>query len=470
MRVLFALGAISFLLCFALTPLCRDLFLRFKLVDLPDGGRKAHKTPVPRIGGLAIVLSCALTFAVLFLFHGGRLYVQHDKVLVAVLPAAGLMFLVGFLDDIVTLRPKFKLLGQLVAAGVAVGMGVRLNLHHLPPALNILLSVLWLICCTNAVNLIDGMDGLATGVSLLASLTVMGAALIYGHYGLALVTVPLVGALLAFLRYNFNPASVFLGDCGSLTIGFLLGSFSLVWSQHVTSVVGLTVPMMVLALPLTDVGLAISRRYLRHKPIFEGDSHHIHHRVQAMGFSTKHTALILYGVCCAFASLAILATVSHNALPFLLLLVALIGVGIWRLGYTEISAVVREALSLRTLGSAVRGNIYVEDFYLALRSAHSVDACWEVLRTACRDLHFASAELEISGVKYRETFMVCGPDTVFFGVELHLGDGNSLYLTRISEENTPRVTMNVLHRLQSVMRVRLNELSEVGAESLHTAA
>lgn len=461
MYVLLALGTISFLLCFALTPVLRDLFLHWRLVDLPDGGRKSHAHAVPRIGGLPIVISCASAFAFLYWFHSGRVYIQHGEVLQGVLPAAGVMFLVGFLDDLVQLRPLYKLAGQVAAASLAVAFGVRLNLHHLPPAACVVFSIAWLICCTNAVNLIDGMDGLATGVSLLATLTVLGIAVMYGHVGLALVTAPLAGALLAFLRYNFSPASVFLGDCGSLTIGFLLGCFGLVWSQHAHSVVGLAAPLMALALPLTDVGLAIGRRFLRNVPIFQGDRGHIHHRVLALGFSTRHTALILYGVCCAFASLAVLATISNKALPFLVLLLVLIVLGISRLGYTEFVAVAREALTIRSIRSAIRGNICVEDFYLALRSADSIEACWDVLRTACRDLHFASAELEIHGVRFRETFFECGPDTASFGIELRLGEGSTLYLTRVSEEDAPRITMNVLHRLQSVTRVRIEELRSV---------
>ena len=180
-----------------------------------------------------------------------------------------------------------------------------------------------------------------------------------------------------------------------------------------------------------------------------------------MGFSTRHTALILYGVCCAFASLAVLATVSNKALPFLVLLLILIVLGISRLGYTEFIAVARQALSIRTIGSAIRGTICVEDFYLAMRSAQSIEACWEVLRTACRDLQFASAELQIQGAHFHETFFECGPDTPSFGIELRLGEGSTLYLTRISEKDSPRISMNVLHRLQTVMRLRIEELAGV---------
>lgn len=457
MYVLLALGVISFLLCYVLTPLCRDIFVRAGLVDLPDSERKFHLRAVPRMGGLPILLSCFGAFAALYIAFDRKLYIQHGQVLHGVLPAAILIFAVGLLDDVRGLKPSQKLLGQVAGACLAVALGVRVSLHHLPPSMCIVISIAWLICCTNAVNLIDGMDGLATGVSLLATLTVMGVALIYGHFGLALVTAPLAGALLAFLRYNFNPASVFLGDCGSLTIGFLLGCFGLVWSQHARTVVGLTAPLMALALPLTDVGLAICRRFLRNAPIFQADRGHIHHRVLARGFSTRVTALILYAACIAFASLAVLATVSTKALPFLVLFLALLFVGISQLGYTEFSAAARAAMALRSFRSTVQHTICVDDVDLALRSAETIGACWEVLRTACRDLHFSSVELVIQGERFHEQFFEAD-DADSFGIELKLGQDSVLMLTRLSQEDSPRITMSVLHRLQAVMRVRIEEL------------
>lgn len=468
MYVLLALGTISFLLCLLLTPLCRDVFLRAGLVDRPDGDRKSHARAVPRVGGLPIVLSCAGAFAFLFLLYDRKLYIQHGQVLHGVLPAAAVMFAVGLLDDIFGLKPLQKLAGQSVAAILAVGLGVRLSLTHLSPTVCILFSIGWLICCTNAVNLIDGMDGLATGVSLLATVTTLGMAIKYGHFGLALVTAPLAGALIAFLRYNFSPASIFLGDCGSLTTGFLLGCFGLVWSQHAHTVIGLAAPLMALALPLTDVGLAIGRRFLRNAPIFQGDRRHIHHRVLALGFSTRHTVFILYAACCAFALLAVLASTSGNALPVMLVFVVLVCIGVSRLGYIEFAAVVREALALKSFRSAVRGTICVDDFELALRAADSIEACWEVFRTACRELNFMSALLEIQGLRFHEQFFD-GPEGACFRIEFRLGPDSALLLTRVSEEESPRVTMKVLHRLQSVMRCRLQQLTAAPSQ-ISTAA
>src|SRR5207248_2457378 len=139
------------------------------------------------------------------------------------------------------------------------------------------LTIMWLVGCSNAFNLIDGMDGLATGVGLFASFTMLAAALVQNNAPLALASAPLVGALLAFLRYNFNPASIFLGDSGSLTIGFVLGCFGAIWSQKSATLLGMTAPVMALSVPLLDTGIAVVRRFIRRQPIFSPDRNHVHH-------------------------------------------------------------------------------------------------------------------------------------------------------------------------------------------------
>jgi UDP-GlcNAc:undecaprenyl-phosphate GlcNAc-1-phosphate transferase len=145
-------------------------------------------------------------------------------------------------------------------------------------------TVLWLLACANAFNLIDGLDGLASGVGLFATLTTLCAALMHGDMELALATAPLAGALIGFLRYNFNPASIFLGDCGSLSIGFLLGCYAVMWSQKSATLLGMAAPAIVLAAPLVDTALSIARRFIQHKPIFGADRGHLHHRLLDRGF------------------------------------------------------------------------------------------------------------------------------------------------------------------------------------------
>src|ERR1035441_2910506 len=164
---------------------------------------------------------------------------------------------------------------------------------------------------TNAFNLIDGLDGLAVGVGIFATATAFLSALLSGNIALALLTAPLLGALLGFLPYNFNPASIFMGDCGSLTVGFLLGCFGVIWSAKAATVLGMTAPLIALAIPLLDTALAISRRFLRHQPIFGADRRHIHHRLLARGFTPRRVAYMIYASAGVTAALALLLSSSH---------------------------------------------------------------------------------------------------------------------------------------------------------------
>ncbi|MGI4830211.1 MAG: glycosyltransferase family 4 protein [Janthinobacterium lividum] len=474
MIVLLLLGVFSFLFCLVLTPICRDIFHRAGLVDRPDAERKFHLQAVPRVGGIPIVISCAGSFALLYLFFGnrGRIYIQHGQLLHAVLPASTVIFAVGLIDDLIGLKPWQKLLGQTVAASLAIFFGVRLTTAHMPPLIGVMASFIWLICCTNAVNLIDGMDGLATGVSLLTTLTALMVALMFGRYGLALATAPLAGALLAFLKYNFSPASVFLGDSGSLTVGFMLGCFGLVWSQHTESLIGLAAPLMALALPLTDVGLAIVRRFLRNAPIFQGDRGHIHHRILALGFSTSRAALILYGACCAGATMALVVTMDSRRLgwPMLAIFVLLMALGIKRLGYVEFSAA-RKLFSRFSLRRAVQEEIHLEELRTALSDAHTVEGSWHVVRIACRELQFSSAHLKVGGMSFYEEFSASDA-AASCDIELTLGHQSWLVLTHSAEETSSRMSMAVLNQIQSAMRKKLSELqpSSMQVRAATTAA
>ncbi len=463
MFVLLLLGVTAFLLCLLLTPIFRDLFSKAGLLDRPDDVRKLHLSPVPRVGGIPIVLACAGSFGLLYCFFGAqnKIYIQHGQILHAVLPATAVIFAVGLLDDLLGLRPWQKLLGQVAAASLAIVFGVRLTTVHMPSFVGMAASLIWLVCCTNAVNLIDGMDGLATGVSLFTTLTTLVVAVMTGHYGLALATAPLAGALLGFLRYNFSPASVFLGDCGSLTVGFMLGCFGLVWSQDTGSLIGLAAPLMALALPLTDVGLAITRRFLRNAPLFKADRGHIHHRVLALGFSTSRAALILYGACCAGATMALAVSMDarHLGWPVLIVFVCLLMLGVKRLGYVEFSAA-RRLLSRSSWRRAVQEEIQLEELRTALADAQTIEGCWQVVRVACRELRFASAQLKVAGMLFQEEFskVVEGASC---DIELTLGHQSWLLLTHSAEEASSRMSMAVLNQIQAAVRKKLLELHPV---------
>ena len=460
MHTFFTLGTLAlsaFLFCLILTPFIRDLFLRHGLVDHPDSERKTHLRAVPRMGGIPIALAygCALLTCFYLSPDGGGMYIQHKQLFLALLPAALLVFTTGLLDDLYGLKPWQKLCGELLGACLAVAFGAHLSIGQLPVWVCNLLSVIWLIGCSNAVNLIDGMDGLATGVGLLASLTTIVMALLTGNHGLALATVPLAGALLAFLRYNFAPASVFLGDCGSLTIGFALGCFSLIWSQHSGTVFGIVAPLMALALPLVDVGLAIGRRYLRSVPIFSADRGHIHHKVLGLGFSTRGAALLLYAVCGLSASLAVLEDMTPWSLGWLILLVflTLVLLGINKLGYIEFAAAAR-TLSRRSVLRAVQDDIYVQELSASLNNAQSLEAWWTVIHQACREMRFSSARLEFEGRVFSHHF-IDSKEKPSCRIQLGFGDSGQLLLMRVREQDTPRNMMAVVNCLQLSFEDRL---------------
>ena len=430
---------IAFFLCLFLTPLCRDLFLRLGIVDRPDQARKFHVGTIPRVGGIAIVVSYAGALGAMFLFapHEERIHLQHSRLLLGLLLPAAIVFVTGLVDDLIGLKPWQKLSGQFVAASLAVSLGARLNLLHGFPAtawVTIPFSLIWLIGCTNAVNLIDGMDGLASGVGLLATLATLCAALMNGNVGLAMATVPLAGCLLAFLRYNFSPATIFLGDCGSLTIGFMLGCFGLIWSHHGGTLFGMTLPMMALALPLLDSLLSIGRRAMRSAPIFEGDRGHIHHMVLARGFRPHVAALILYAFCAVAALLALLQTFIDLKFrgPIFLVFGWIIWAGLNYLGYIEFQALGR-IFSRKNLLGLLRHEISLQELRKSLDGAQTVDDFWEVIRIACTEMGFASVRMSLCNRSYNAVFETRSTQPALV-MTLDLGHGGQLIVTRYDQQ------------------------------------
>ena len=455
MTALLALGTLAFLLCLVFTPICRDLAIRAGLVDEPDGLRKMHRKPIPRIGGIPIVLAYAMALGVMLFFapHWGRISVQHRGLILELLPAAGVVFLTGLADDMLTLKPWQKLSGQIVASALVVWRIAPYTLsgHTNSLWITVPLSMFWLIGCTNALNLIDGLDGLATGVGLFATITTAIVAIVHGNLGLAMATAPLAGCLLAFLFYNFNPASIFLGDCGSLTLGFMLGCFSLIWSQQSGGLFDMSAPLMALALPIIDVALAIARRMLRSSPIFGADRGHIHHMVLARGFKPRDAALILYAVCALAACLAMIQSFTsyHIHGLVILLFLALVLTGINYLGYIEFIAAGR-ALGRRKILRMVKEEIYVQEFTRNLKNVRSTDECWEVVCLACRELKFASAKMELNNASYEAEFFENMAES-HWKFTVALGRDGHLTLTRLRNMVAPQHTMIVLDGLQQAV-------------------
>ncbi|WP_334268065.1 MraY family glycosyltransferase [Edaphobacter sp. HDX4] len=456
MNAVILIFSVALVLCLVMTPICRDLFLRFNIVDSPDSERKFHLKPIPRIGGIPIVLSYAGALGLLLTLapRGAAISIQHLRLFLSLLPATGLIFLTGLVDDIFTLKPKQKLFGQFVAAVLAVSLGARMSMDGIPHSslITIPLSIIWLIGCTNAVNLIDGLDGLASGVGLFATLTTLVAALVTGNTGLAIATAPLLGCLLAFLRYNFSPASIFLGDCGSLTIGFMLGCFGLVWSQHTGTMLGMAAPLMALTFPLLDVILSVTRRSLRSRPIFKGDRGHIHHMVLALGHKPHVAALILYGVSAVAALFALLASLSGIRFlgPIFISFCILIWSGINRLGYVEVSAA-RRTLSRKNVFRILKEEIYLQELESSINAAKTVEESWTIVQNACSEMCFTSVQMFVAGTVYEANFDKSQIHPCW-KMNLVVGRSGYLVLTRGEEGRPHRLMGSVLFILQESLR------------------
>jgi UDP-GlcNAc:undecaprenyl-phosphate GlcNAc-1-phosphate transferase len=402
MQLLSILTGISLILSLLLVPLCRALALRSKLVDEPDYGRKIHTRAVPRVGGVAIAL--AIAAAVLFgaRLHPGPATTQFlDVWKILGLPAA-LIFLIGLTDDIFSVSARWKLAGQIVCASIAVAGGIQIHAvagYMVPGWIGASISVAWLVACMNALNLIDGVDGLAGGVALFAGATLMTAALLSGQPGFAWAVAPMVGAVGGFLFYNFNPASIFLGDCGSLLLGFLLGCYGILWSGN--SHTGMLAPLIMLALPLVDASIAILRRFLRRQPIFSPDRSHIHHRLLDKGLPVRAVALRLYSVSALAGVVALYvgAIASRAERLAVVLLVCGVAFGVSRLRYSEFEAAWRVLLGgffRRTLN----GHLAVESFRAGLAAATTPQECWTAVERASKEFGFHRVEMRIAGQSF----------------------------------------------------------------------
>jgi UDP-GlcNAc:undecaprenyl-phosphate GlcNAc-1-phosphate transferase len=438
------LAGTSFAVSLLLTPVVRNLFRGVGLVDQPDT-RKLHAEPIPRVGGIPILIAFLGAYIVLLLLplEANRSIRAAFPTAVRLLPACVLIFIVGLIDDLRPVRPWQKLSGQLAAGCLAVWGGIEIHSmagHAIPSAIGGPLTIMWLIACTNAFNLIDGVDGLAAGIGLFASVTTLLCALVQGRMDMALAIVPLVGALLGFLRFNFNPASIFLGDSGSLLVGFLLGCYAVVWSQKSVTILGLAAPLMALAIPLLDTSLAVVRRFLRRQPIFGADREHIHHKLLARGLAPRSVALILYALCGVAAIFSISANFLGDqfAIAIILIFCGAAWFGIRHLGYAEFDLARRLLIggSFRVLLNSHLDLDVVRD---ELRAATDVDDCWHVLRMSYTSFGFSGITFRAAGRTFHDsgeqvpTAKKTGSTS--WSILISLPSGNSLELTRLASDS-----------------------------------
>ncbi|MEO3947253.1 MraY family glycosyltransferase [Gorillibacterium sp. CAU 1737] len=323
--------AASIALSVLLTPLMSKLAHRVGAVSVPNH-RSVHTKPMPLLGGLAIFLAFILSY---FIVSPGIIYNDKDNVALGLILGGFVIALTGALDDRFNLSPKLKLLGQFLAAGIAVSFGLEIDVVNIPFSsslpineawISIPLTLLWIVGVTNAINLIDGLDGLSAGVSSISAGTILVVAVLmpYSNPMVILLCLLLIGSSLGFLVFNFHPAKIFMGDSGALFLGYALSILSIMGYKQAT-IVSFLVPLLVLGVPISDTLLAIVRRKLNNKPISVADKGHLHHCLMNLGFSMRKTVLIIYGISAAFGLCAILMTQKQNWVTVILVVVILCG-------------------------------------------------------------------------------------------------------------------------------------------------
>jgi UDP-GlcNAc:undecaprenyl-phosphate/decaprenyl-phosphate GlcNAc-1-phosphate transferase len=365
---------LALFLSFVLTRSVRDFARARGWLAAPTHDRHLHATPLPRLGGVAIFLSFATCMGLAAAWasrypnlHSATLFGTMKTILV---PAA-LVFLLGVYDDVRGVGPYLKFTVQAIAASMLYAGGLRIiNIpvlfgdRALPWPVELLFTVIWVLAITNAFNLIDGLDGLAAGSALFSTMVAFVLAVFHGPALVEVMTIALAGAILGFLRFNFNPATIFLGDSGSLFIGFLLSAMALHGAQKAPTIVAVAIPIVSFGLPILETVLSVIRRLISGRPVFTADREHIHHKLLQHGMSHRQVVILLYGVSAVFAMLSLfLLWPTGSSLG---LVMAVMGVGIWigvqHLGYLEFGEIAR--VGRRTLDQP---QIFVNN--LAIRRA-----------------------------------------------------------------------------------------------------
>ncbi|WP_338449539.1 MraY family glycosyltransferase [Niallia oryzisoli] len=317
---------LTMLLCFIIsiliTPVVIKLAFKIGATDKPNQ-RKVHQKIMPRLGGLAIYISFVL---------GVWFYQPQSPYIMSILAGATIIIITGILDDMFEISAKLKLVGQLAAAGVVVFWGgVQVEFINLPFSdgtlefgfLSVPITILWIVGITNAINLIDGLDGLAAGVSSIALITISGMAILFGNPFVVIIASIVLASTLGFLVFNFHPAKIFMGDTGALFLGFMISVLSLLGFKT-SAFISLILPIIILGVPISDTFFAILRRIVNKKPLMAPDKSHLHHCLLGLGFTHRQTVLIIYAMAAFFGLVAVILSQAKLLGSFALIIALLI--------------------------------------------------------------------------------------------------------------------------------------------------
>lgn len=388
-----------------LTRWCRDVALRLSFVDAPDAQRKLHASPIPAVGGIALLVSSALALTAAPLVSSAVAVTLSANVMsVLVIGLLGTaMVLIGLIDDLWGTTPRFKIALQALVAFAAWSHGIRIESlgTHWGTSLSLQMvslpiTIVWLVGITNAFNLLDGIDGLAAGAALFAITALLGVAIASHEVTTALVLAAVAGATAAFLRYNFNPASIFLGDSGSLFLGFTLAALSVQSSQKSAAAFAVAVPVVSLGLPILDTSVVLLRRMISAKPVFSADRRHIHHLLVDRGLSVRHAAIWMYAVSGAFAlvSLLVVSPYAHAIGPVLVMLGLAVAFGVQQLQIPELRALNGHLVrSLRRQRPLLASAAVLQTMLAEIGEAVAVDGLLDAVARGCANSGLTAATL-----------------------------------------------------------------------------
>jgi UDP-GlcNAc:undecaprenyl-phosphate/decaprenyl-phosphate GlcNAc-1-phosphate transferase len=394
-----------------LVPLVLTVATKYHLFDVPDGERRLHASPIPRLGGVGVFLAVFTVIVVGALFDNGNLRIARPQ-LVSILLGATVLFTTGLIDDLRGVRPLMKLIAQGIAAVLVYWFGFRIHSVTIVPGHIIELgmfaapvTLLWIVGVSNAFNLIDGADGLAGGVAVIALAATALSASVTNDYPVVWGSLALMGAMLGFLRHNFPPARIFLGDSGSLVVGFSLAVLTVKGATSQQGVVQGLTPIFALAYPLLDTGISMMRRWLRADPLSRADGRHIHHRLAALGLGPRQTILVIYGLSSAVAFLGLCIvyappefTIGISAAGGVVLLLILV-YGLQWLQYHEFLEAGAVLASFVTKGRVVmRDQIFAREAVSRIREARSLEEVAEILALYCSEFRFLRMELQGCGL------------------------------------------------------------------------
>ncbi len=329
----------SGVLAFILTPFVKNLAYKIGAIDVPKDDRRMHKVPIPRLGGLAMFFGFLLSVL---------LFLPIDIEMQGILLGAVVIVILGVIDDVVSLPAIIKLAVQILAALIVVFHGTVIETFTNPNffsdriylnlgILSIPVTVIWIVAITNAVNLIDGLDGLSVGVCTIASLSILVIATLVSEYNIVLIMAALAGACLGFLPFNVNPAKIFAGDTGATFLGFMLAAVSIQGMFKTYAVMSFAVPFLILGLPIFDTVFAICRRLLNGQSPMQADRGHVHHRLIDMGFSQKQSVMILYIISGILGISAVVLTSSGAVRALIFVITVIVAIVIGAKVYSEIS-------------------------------------------------------------------------------------------------------------------------------------